>query len=95
MVRRALIARSVLVRTTIPSVTGVAQAGARLGRPSTSTTQTRQEAQRCSTWKQSIEKWQRVGMRISSFSAASRIVEPASTLTGWSLIFKLTFWLTL
>ena len=41
---RAVITRRVLVRTTIPSVQRVAQAGARFFRPSTSTTQIRQEA---------------------------------------------------
>lgn len=41
---RAFITRRVLVRTTIPSVQRVAQAGARLRRPSTSTTQMRHDA---------------------------------------------------
>ncbi|OPZ74974.1 MAG: hypothetical protein BWY79_02020 [Actinobacteria bacterium ADurb.Bin444] len=41
---RAFMTRMVLVRTSMPSATGVAQAGARFRLPVTSTTQMRQEA---------------------------------------------------
>ena len=76
----AFITRRVLVRTTIPSVHLVAQAGARLRLPSTSTTHIRQDAGLFFIHVPFRSMWQRVGILIPISVAASRIVVPAGTV---------------
>ena len=81
---RAFITRSVLVRTVIPSVHLVAQAGARFFLPSTSTTQIRQEAGLFLIQVPFRSMWQRVGMFMPISVAASKIVVPTGTAVSYT-----------
>ena len=74
---RASTTASDSVWSVMPSRSSVAQAGMRLGRPSTSTTQSRHDAAGLS-----VSWWQRVGMSMPRSRAASRIVVPAGTVTS-------------
>ena len=74
---RASTTASDSVCSTMPSSSSVAQAGRRLGRPSTSTTQSRHDAAGAS-----VGWWHRVGMSMPRSFAASRMVVPAGTVTS-------------
>ena len=71
MTRRALMTRGLLVWISMPSSTGNAQDGVRLGLPLTSTTHIRH-----APLGNSSLIWQRVGMRSPAACAASRMVDP-------------------
>ncbi len=88
-VLRARITRAELVLTTMPSMTCVAQEGARLRRPCTSTTQMRQEAGAFRTQVPLRFRWHRAGMSIPTEAAASRTVVPLGTETGRLSIVRL------
>src|SRR6056297_666472 len=75
------------VVTTIPSLTGVLQAVMGRSTPSTSTAQIRH-----APVGETFCNQHRVGMAISSFRAASRIVVAAGTLTVLPSIVKLTIY---
>ena len=81
---RASLTLSVSDSTRIPSRAAVAQEGTSPPLPSSLTTQTMQEVEgfRPSTW-------QRAGMSIPSFRAASRTVFPSSTSTSRPSIVSL------
>ena len=81
-VLRARTTRAELVRTTMPSMARVAQDGARLRRPSTSTTQMRQEAGAFCTQVPLRSMWHRAGIWMPIEAAASRMVVPLGTLTA-------------
>ena len=81
-VRRALSARNELVFTTMSGMHSVMQAGARLRRPTTSTTHTRHPPGLFSRARPSSSKWQRVGILIPICSAAFRMVVPLGTSTS-------------
>ncbi len=84
---RALIASLVLVWTFIPSFANVPQAGTK---PLPAVTMhTRQDAHWFTTFTSSIWRWQRVGIFIFNFFAASNIVEPLGTDTDLLFIVKL------
>ena len=71
--------------TFIPSATGVAQEGQRLGRPSILTAHRKQEAEGSKP-----STWQRVGMARPSARAALRIVVPGATETERPSIVMVT-----
>ena len=81
-VLRARTTRAELVRTTIPSVTMVAHAGARLRLPATSTTQMRHDAGELFTHVPFRSMWQRAGILMPTVSAASSRVVPLGTQTA-------------
>ena len=86
---RARTTRAEFVRTTMPSVTRVAQDGARLRRPSTSTTHTRQAAGELLTQVPLRSIWHKAGIVMPTEAAASRTVVPFSTHTARLSIVRL------
>jgi hypothetical protein len=85
MVRRALMTRGLLVWTSMPSSTGNAQEGVRLGLPLHSTTHILQ-----APLGKSPLMWQRVGIFSPAAWAASRIVVPGAAWIGLVLIVRFT-----
>src|SRR5690606_36592054 len=84
-IRRASRTAFEWVQTTIPSLAGQTHAATRVLAPSTSQTQTRHAPPPPRAgW------WQSVGMSMPMRLAASRMVAPGSTSTGWPSIKSLT-----
>ena len=87
-VLRARTTRAEFVRTTIPSMTWVAQEGARLRLPSTSTTQIRHEAGVFFTHVPLRSMWHSAGIFMPMVAAASRMLVPLGTLTALPSIVR-------
>ena len=82
---RAVRTSSLLVVTTMPSATGIAQEGDSVRRPSICTAQTKHDAAGSMPG-----TWHMVGMRMPSRFAASSTVVPGSTLTCRPSIVRVT-----